>query len=105
MAELFNDFFINVGKNLADAIKPVELQQIQGISSVPSSLNSFHFSPATDEEVADLISALSNKKAERVEDIDTFYLKISKHIISLLLSKRLNLAITQCVYPQALKLA
>ena len=23
MAELFNDFFINVGKNLADAIKPI----------------------------------------------------------------------------------
>ena len=73
MAELFNDFFINVSKNVADAIKPIESQQIQGISSILSSLNSFYFGPSTDEEVADLISALSNKKAKRVEDIDTFY--------------------------------
>ena len=105
MAELFNDFFINVAKNLANAIKPIELQQIQGILSVPSLLNSFCFSPTTDEEVADLISALSNKKAKRMEDIDTFYLKTSKHIISLQLSKLLNLTITQGVYPKALKLA
>ena len=104
-AKLFNDFFINVGKNLADAIKPIESQQIQGISSIPSSLNAFYFSPTTNEEVADLISALSNKKVKRVEDIDTFYLKISKHIISPLLSKLFNLSITQGVRPKALKLA
>ena len=29
MAELFNDFFISVGKNLADASKPIESQQSQ----------------------------------------------------------------------------
>ena len=40
MSELFNDFFINVGKNLVDAIKPIKSQQIQGNSSVPSSLKS-----------------------------------------------------------------
>ena len=38
-------------------------------------------------------------------DIDTFYVKISKHIISPLLCKLFNLAITQGIYPNALKLA
>ena len=90
---------------LADAIQPIESHKIQGISSVPSSLYSSCFSPTTDEEVADLISALSNKKAKRVEDIDTFYLKISKLIIPPLLCKLFNLAITQGVYPKVLKLA
>ena len=98
MAELFNDFFINVGKNLADAIKPIESQQSQSISSAPSSLKSFYISPTTEDEVAAWISSLSNKKAKRVGDIDTFYVKISKHIISPLL---FNLAITQGIYPNA----
>ena len=105
MAELFNDFFINAGKNQADAIKPIESQQSQSISSAPSSLKSFYISPTTEDEVAALISSLSNKKAKRVGDIDTFYVKISKHIISPLLCKLFNLAITQGIYPNALKLA
>ena len=103
MAELFNDFFINVGKNLADAIKPIESQQ--SISSAPSSLKSFYISPTTKDEVAALISSLSNKKAKRVGDIDTLYVKISKHIISPLLCKLFNLTITQGIYPNAFKLA
>ena len=105
MAELFNDFFINVGKNLADAIKPIESQQSQSVSSAPSSLKSFYISSTTEDEVAALISSLSNKKAKRVGDIDTFYVKISKHIISPLLCKLFNFAITQGIYPNALKLA
>ena len=105
MAELFNDFLINVGKNLADAIKPIESQQSQSISSASSSLKSFYISPTTEAEVAALISSLSNKKAKRVGDIDTFYVTISKHIISPLLCKLFNLAITQGIYPNALKLA
>ena len=105
MAELFNDFFINVGKNLANVIKPIESKQSQSISSAPSSLKSFYISPTTEDEVAALISSLSNKKAKRVGDIDTFYVKISKYIISPLLCKLFNLAITQGIYPNALKLA
>ena len=100
MAEL-----LIVGKNRADAIKPIESQQSQSISSAPSSLQSFYISPTTEDEVAALISSLSNKKAKRVEDIDTFYVKISKHIISTLLCKLFNLAITEGVHPNALKLA
>ena len=63
-------------KNLADAIKPIESQQSQSISSAPSSLKSFYISPTTEDEFAASISSLSNKKAKRGEDIDTFYAEL-----------------------------
>lgn len=104
IADIFNSYFINVGKSLADTIKPTDSTETQ-TSSLPNLQNSFYFSPCTEDEVAIIISSLVSKKAKREEDIDTVFLKYSKQIISPLLCNIFNLSITQGIYPDALKVA
>ena len=97
-----NDFFVNVGKNLADTFQTDDYNYNMHRSKVK---NSCFFAPATSEEVASIIRNLQGKKATREQDVDTKFLKFSNLIISPILSNLFNSCIIQGKYPDALKIA
>ena len=104
IAETLHNFFANVGKNMAEKISAVE-----STNPTPwptSSINnSLYLSPSTPDEVSSVIDSLNNKKAVRVHDVETKFVKFAKTIISPRISNLFNACITEGIYPTSFKVA
>ena len=98
------NFFINIGKNLANSIEQVVMEPAS-LSKQSQINNSFFFSPAVSEEIILIIRNLKSKKAIREQDIDTKFLKYSNQIISLFICDLFNPCMEQGKFPTALKIA
>ena len=104
ISETFNDFFASKGKNLAEQITPESTDSVCKCKGNNGKSNSLFLSP-TAEEVQTIIVSLSEKKAVRVSDTDTKYIKYSNSIIAEPLSDLLNECVTQGTFPDSLKIA
>ena len=65
IAEIFNNYFVNVGKSMANSTESNKLSNAIR-TNVNSTSSSFFASPCTSQEVYDLIKKLMNKKAKKV---------------------------------------
>ena len=68
-------------------------------------VNSLYLSPSTPDEVSSVIDSLNNKKAVRVHDVQTKFVKFAKTIISPRISNLFNACITEGIYPTSFKVA
>ena len=64
IAELFNNFFVNIGPTLAKEIKTDHTDPLQYIESTPS--NSFYLAPVTQTQVFTLFAGLKGNKASLI---------------------------------------
>ena len=64
IAELFNNFFVNIGPTLAREIKTDHTDPLQYIESTP--LNSFYLAPVTQTPVFTLFVGLKENKASLI---------------------------------------
>ena len=103
IANNFNEYFANVGINLAKSLK--QPKSINTNESSNKLHNSFFLTPTNEDEVSSLISMLNNKKSTRHNDINTKCIKFSKPIIAPVLSDLFNLAFLQGDFPNCLKVA
>ena len=103
IANNFNEYFANVGINLAKSLK--QPKSINTNESSNKLHNSFFLTPTNKDEVSSLISMLNNKKSTRHNDINTKFIKFSKPIIAPVLSDLFNLALLQGDFPNCLKVA
>ena len=88
---------------MAKLIKPVDSQDVLlPPTSVPNSLFLNH---PTADEISCVIDSLKNKKAVRENDVDTKLIKLSKDVLSPILSELFNLSIATGSYPDCLKIA
>ena len=97
-----NNFFANVGKNLADKIQPVTNKPSSFLDNLPCVKHSFFFSPASPDEIATIIRSLKPKKSNRENDIETKFLKYSNVIISPVMCNIFNSCIEQGKFPDSL---
>ena len=78
ISNAMNNFFVSIGKKMADTIPDVR-------SSVPTPLpavsmkNSLLLRPTTSDEIETLINGLNNNKAIRNIDVETKFIKLSKN--------------------------
>ena len=95
MANLFNDFFINVGKNIAESVDSDPGDHLKYLTHL-NQPNSFFFRPLIPHEIFDTIKSLKNKPA----NINTFSTKILKSIndiISIPLTEIINNSLNECI--------
>jgi hypothetical protein len=78
IAELFNNYFINVGSNLAKKFPTNDKGSMQYINSSPP--NSFYLNPVSDTQVSTLFSSLDDSKS--CMDIPISCIKIASHLLS-----------------------
>ena len=102
--DTLNNFFINVGKNLANSTEQVVMEPAS-LSKQSQINNLFFFVPAVPEEIILIFRNLKSKKAIREQDIDTKFLKSINQIISPFIYDLLNSYIEQDKFPTALKIA
>ena len=99
-----NDFFVSIGRKMADAIPDVH-SSVLTPPPVISMKNLIFLQPTTSDEVETVINALKNDKAIRIMDVETKFIKFSKNILSPVLSDLFNVCIAQGLFPDCLKIA
>ena len=105
IADGFNDFFVNIGPNLADKIPNTNANYGEFLKNIPSPIGSLFFSPTNDEEIADVFNTLKTGTACGYDDIKTDVVITVKHIIAPYLIHIFNLSISKGIFPTQLKKA
>ena len=100
IANSFNKFFVNIGKNMSSKIPNVE----NNIES-PRVMQSFALTETTSSEVEILIESMNLHKSTREDDIPIKIFKMCKTIISPYLAFIFNMCVMQGVYPNLMKTA
>jgi len=103
MANIFNDYFVTVGKHIANSIPPPLSNKY------PVSYNgldqSFVLHETFPEEVEAVINRLLECKSVRMNDIPIRMLKLCKSALSPFITHIFNLCIRQGTYPKSLECA
>ena len=100
ICNVFNQYFVNVGTNLASTIHNNDINPINYLGNRQQ--NSFSFMATTPLEVFNIIKKFDNKKSS-LNNIPIFILKKISHIISPLLSDIFNHSINDGIFPEKLK--
>ena len=103
IADSFNDFFVNIGPKLAEAIPAGSGSHMTYLSSENN--NSLIWVPVTAVEIYIYLQALDNRKAHGFDNLPIRMLKDAAHIISKPLSYIFNLSLENGVFPDFLKTA
>ena len=101
-AELFNNFFVDVGNNLANNIKSAASSKIYSKNRVPSSFVLF---PPTAVEVSQEITRLKIKESTSHDQIPSFFLKTAADVIAPYLILLVNYMFTNRIFPDMVKIA
>ncbi len=103
ISNLFNDYFKNVGPNLARAI-PRSRSNFKDFLG-EKNRNKFRIKTCTENEIGMLITNLKLSNSEGIDNIPTRIVKISNHLISSHLARIFNLSIKTATFPDRLKYA
>ena len=103
ISNIFNDFFVNIGRDIAESVDsgPDDHRQYLNHINQP---NSFFFRPVTPIDISVIIKSLKNKSS----NINNFSVKILKSIcdlISLPLTQIINHSLINSNFPDSLKIA
>ena len=100
IANSFNDFFVNVGKNLAENIK----SDIDPLKYIANNLRRINTIQVTEDKILSIISAMKNS-APGFDELPAFLMKQCSKLFIKPLCHVLSLSIRQGVFPIELKLA
>ena len=103
IANAFNNYFANVGKNLANAIPKVHKSPFDFLTD-PSN-NSFYISPPAENEIQDQISKLKTDKVAGPFSRPVKILKVLKIVIAKPLETSFNISFTTGIVPNSFKAA
>ena len=104
IAELFNNYFVNVGASIDRKI-PKSLKHFKDYMAKIRVNKSLFLTPATPHELSDIISAFDAKKTLGPNSIPVYILKISNGFFSKKLCDIINLSFKTCIFPDLCKLA
>ena len=104
IANKFNDFFVNVGPNLAKDIRQKENISIHKYMDPPNASSMF-LTPVTETEILNIVNQCKSKTSA---DVNNLSMKITKHIIKSVVkpfNAICNLSFTSGVVPEAMKIS
>lgn len=101
IAEMFNNYFVNVGPNLAKKFPDITQNSTQYINF--SSPNSFFLNPVTETQVSTLFASLDANKS--CMNIPISCIKIASHSLSIPFTRIYNESISTGIFPEAFKIS
>lgn len=105
ISEGFNDYFVNVGSNLAKNIPPVNHSFEKYLSNPQRMVNSCSLHPTSPMEIINLVKALSNSHSSSFDEISTSLLKNIIHPIAQPLADIINCCLDKGIFPDKMKIA
>ena len=103
IANILNDYFVKVGKNIADSISTNENDHLKYLSN-NNFVNSFYFSPVTAQDITSIILSQKNKSGN-INSCSIRIIKKLTNILSPILASIVNMSLTQGIFPNSLKIA
>lgn len=103
IATTFNNYFSQIGKNLADTIPPTDKQFHEFLKNPNSS--SFCFRPVLKKEIIDIVANLKDKRSAGHDGIDNILLKGVINVIVEPLVHIFNLSLTKGIVPNGMKIS
>ena len=104
ISETFNEFFVNIGPQMALNISDVQVDATTTVNQKSHLSRTFFFSPATPPEVERLIDNLKINKACRSVDAPTKFIKYGKSVIAQFLCTLYNKCFVEGEYPDLFKI-
>jgi len=104
IADKFNDYFVNIGQNLAKNIPNIANKSIKDTLPEPNKYSMF-LTPCTADEITNTVKSLKNSKGIGVDGFSTSVIKQIIPFISNPLSTIFNKSFELGIFPQQLKLA
>ena len=101
IAELFNNFFVNIGPTLAKEIKTDHTDPLQYIESTPS--NSFYLAPVTQTQVFTLFAGLKGNKVSLI--VPNKLMKLATEQLSAPFTEIYNESILSGEFPEIFKIS
>jgi len=77
VANIFNNFFVNIGQNMANLIKPVDKNTVIQTKDATNNYNSLFIAPSTPQEVQSIIKQFNVRKATWEYDVETKFIKMA----------------------------
>ena len=103
IANNFNDYFSDIGKILADQLKP--FSETEHTKYLTKRLHqSLFLTPTTSFEVFNLISGLKNTKPTGKDNISACFLKVGAKVIAAPLAQLFNYTFLLEIFPASLKI-
>ena len=102
ISDKFNDFFINVGPNLAKRIEKQNKNPEQFMKAKVTF--SLYLEPVTEQEIYKIVSSLKNS-SPGYDNLSPSILRLSLPLICPLLTHICNLSLSEGIFPDELKLA
>lgn len=103
-----NDYFVNVGKNIADKIHPTNSDPgdvADFLNNLPSRTNSIGLIDADKAEINDILNGLKNDCAVGYDGISTSLLKYCSPVLVPLITHICNVSMTTGIFPKTFKTA
>ncbi|XP_063436588.1 uncharacterized protein LOC134718019 [Mytilus trossulus] len=110
ISEIFNDFFVNVAKNIGDNNVQVNdkhpsIEAISNKYSNGSTSNKLIFQPINEEFVSKRIGKINVKKATGIDGISPKILHAAKPVVIKPITQLVNLSLSTSIFPDSLKIA
>ncbi len=104
MSNLFNDFFVEVGPNLAKSLPNIG-SNLEPMYFLNNHTNSLFLKPVSSLEIKNLISDLDSSKSVPSTSTSIKFVKMSMNVISPVLAAIYNLSFSTGSFPDCLKLS
>jgi len=102
IAEEFNNFFVNIGQNIAKSIKKVNAKPEDYLVHNPD-IPPLKFDQIGPILIADILKSMDPKKSKDLDGISTHLLKFLNTTITVPLAHIFNLSLSKGIYPDRLK--
>src|SRR5262249_40640178 len=104
VAQSFNEYYANVGANLASSISPVSNNDINAFAGITPNKSSILLCAACDSDIHELILSLNNNKSPRYDGISVGSLKACSLEVTPIICEIYNLCIGSGTYPDLIKI-
>ena len=105
IANKFNNYFVNVGPNLARKIQTTNLDHNHFLKNIDSPNNSLFFSPTDNDEIIKICNSFKSGTSSGFDDIKPDIVKSVCNIIAAPLTHIINLSLASGFVPTKLKIA
>lgn len=102
----FNDFFVNVGKSLANKIPATDGNYRDYLKhNILEHSGSLFLDPVDSDEILNIINSLQSNKAAGYDEISPKVIKATAYMLARPLANIFNMSLTTGVFPDGLKIA
>lgn len=103
ISNIFNNYFSNVGENLASQIENVNVDHMHFMKNKAN--KTLYLSPVSENDIIDVVNKFKNKRSKDSENLNMVLIKKLIHLLVVPLAHIFNQSLNEGIFPDKMKLA